>query len=70
MEGIVVADDDLMERYLADETIAIDELAGALASGIAQATVFPVLCGSATKLVGIDRLAHFIVARRPGADAA
>ncbi|MET0276169.1 MAG: elongation factor G [Acidimicrobiia bacterium] len=69
VEGIVVGDDDLMERYLADETIAIDELAGALASGIAQATVFPVLCGSATKLVGIDRLAHFIVREGPAPDA-
>ena len=58
IEGIVIGDDDLMERYLADETISTDELAGALASGVAQGTVFPVLCGSATKLVGVDLLAH------------
>ena len=69
VEGIVVGDDDLMERYLADETIAIDELAGALASGIAQGTVYPVLCGSATKLVGVDRLAHFLVREGPAPDA-
>ena len=66
VEGIVVADDDLMERYLADESISTDELAGALAAGVAQGAVFPVLVGSATKLVGVDRLAHFVVARRPG----
>src|SRR5262249_31449500 len=65
VEGIVVADDDLMERYLNDETIESSELASALASGIAQATVFPVLCGSATKLVGIDRLIRFIVEEAP-----
>ena len=46
VEGIVVADDDLMERYLADEKIAPDELGHALAQGIDDATVFPVLCGA------------------------
>jgi elongation factor G len=65
VEGIVVADDDLMERYLGDETIAVDELERALAKGIAEATVFPVLCGSATKLIGIDRLAHFMAEDGP-----
>jgi elongation factor G len=65
IEGIVIGDDDLMERYLGDEPIETSELAAALASGIAGATVFPVLCGSATKLVGIDRLARFIVDEAP-----
>ncbi len=65
IEGIVVADDDLMERYLADETIDTKELAHALATGIDEATVFPVLCGSATKLIGVDRLARFIVEEGP-----
>ncbi|HEV2310987.1 MAG TPA: elongation factor G, partial [Acidimicrobiia bacterium] len=70
VEGIVVADDDLMERYLGDETIAVDELERALAKGIAEATVFPVLCGSATKLVGIDRLAHFMAEDGPAPEVA
>lgn len=65
IEGIVVADDDLMERYLADEPIALDELGHTLAVDIDAATVFPVLCGSATKLIGVDRLARFIVEEGP-----
>jgi elongation factor G len=65
VEGIVVGDDDLMERYLGDEAIAIEELARALAAGVASASVFPVLCGSATKLIGIDRLAKFLVEEAP-----
>ena len=36
VEGIVVADDDLMERYLADEQIEVAELEQALAQGIAR----------------------------------
>lgn len=69
VEGIVVADDELMERYLSDEKIDTAELARTLAAGIAQATVFPVLCGSATKLVGIDRLARFLVEEAPAPTA-
>jgi elongation factor G len=65
VEGIVVADDDLMERYLGDESIDYSELAKALAAGVASASVFPVLCGSATKLIGIDRLAKFLVEEAP-----
>jgi elongation factor G len=65
VEGIVVADDDLMERYLADEELSLAELERTLAKGIAEASVFPVLCGSAAKLVGVDRLAHFIVEEGP-----
>ena len=65
VEGIVIGDDDMMERYLGDEKIEISELAGALAAGIASGAVFPVLCGSATKLVGIDRLARFLVEEAP-----
>src|SRR5437764_11478031 len=60
VEGIVVADDSLTERYLEGETIPPKELEETLAKGVAEATVFPVVCGSATKLIGIDRLADFI----------
>jgi elongation factor G len=69
VEGIVVADDDLMERYLEDEKIEVKELEHALAKGIAEASVFPVLCGSATKLIGVDRLATFVVEEGPAPDA-
>jgi elongation factor G len=56
IEGIVVADDDLMARYLEGDEISADELSKTLARGVASSQVFPVICGSATKLVGIDRL--------------
>jgi len=61
VEGIVVADDDLMERYLEGDTITPKELEDTLAKGVAEASVFPVACGSATKVIGIDRLAQLIV---------
>ncbi|MFN2607828.1 MAG: elongation factor G [Acidimicrobiales bacterium] len=58
VEGIVVADDALMERYLEGEALDVEQLDKTLARGVAEATVFPVACGSATKGIGVDCLAH------------
>ena len=60
IEGIVMADDDLMERYLEGEALEPKELRETLAKGVTSGTVFPVACGSATKLVGIDRLGQLL----------
>lgn len=60
VEGIVVGDDDLMERYLNGETLDYAELEKSLAGGVASASVFPVLCCSAASGVGVDRLARLI----------
>jgi elongation factor G len=56
VEGIVVADDDLTARYLDGVQISAEELSKTLAKGVVSSQVFPVICGSATRLVGIDRL--------------
>ncbi|MGV3760684.1 MAG: elongation factor G [Actinomycetota bacterium] len=61
VEGIVVAEDQLLERYLEGDVPSFEELEHALTLGIESATVFPVVCGSATAEVGIDRLADFLV---------
>ncbi len=61
VEGIVVADDEQLERYLEGDIPSMEELEHTLAHGVASASVFPVVCGSATASIGVDRLADFIV---------
>lgn len=65
VEGIVVADDDMLERYLEGDEPSVDELEHTMARGIAEATVFPVVCGSATGPIAVDRLADFITELGP-----
>ncbi len=65
VEGIVVADDELLERYLEGDVPSVEELEHAMAAGIAEAKVFPVVCGSATGPIAVDRLADFIVELGP-----
>ena len=65
VEGIVVADDELLERYLEGDTPSVEELERVMARGIAEAKVFPVVCGSATGPIAVDRLADFVVELGP-----
>ncbi|HEY5155817.1 MAG TPA: elongation factor G [Acidimicrobiales bacterium] len=60
VEGIVVADDELLEGYLEGKVPTVEQLEHTLAMGVDAASVFPVVCGSATGRIGIDRLADFI----------
>ena len=44
-----------MMRYLEGETISDEEIMDCLIKGIRQAIIFPVLCGSAYKDIGLGR---------------
>ncbi|MCA1830369.1 MAG: elongation factor G, partial [Actinobacteria bacterium] len=65
VESVVEADDDMMERYLAGETIDPKEVVEGLHKAVAAATTVPVLCGAATAGIGVDLLADFIVDEMP-----
>lgn len=60
VEGIVVADDDLLTAFLDGDVPSVATLEATMARGVASAEVFPVVCGSAAVPVGVDRLADFI----------
>jgi elongation factor G len=65
IENIAEADDELVERYLEGETLSDDELKVALRRGTLSRTFVPVICGSATKNIGIDLLMSLIVEAMP-----
>lgn len=61
IENVAEADDALIEKYLEGEALNDDEIKAALRKGIIERSFVPVLCGSATKNIGIDLLLDFIV---------
>ena len=61
LDSVAETSDDLLERYLEGGEITHDEIVKALHEGIDDATMFPVLCAAATRLIGVDRLADLIV---------
>jgi elongation factor G len=60
LDSVAETSDDLLERYLETGELTRDEIGRALHEGLVQAGVFPVLVGSATKLIGIDRVMDLI----------
>ena len=65
VENIAEADDELLERYLEGESLSTDELKAALRKGIISRAFVPVLCGAATKSIGIDLFMDFIINGMP-----
>ena len=61
IENIVVADDEMLEQYFEGNTPSPAELEVVLGRGVADGSVFPVVCGSATGPIAVDRLANFLV---------
>ena len=62
VEAVVETDDGLLERYLDDGVEPTgDQLISGMHKGMIKGTAFPVLCGSATTGIGVDRLATFLV---------
>jgi elongation factor G len=61
IENIVESDDELLERYLEGDPLSDDEIKAALKKAILSRELVPVLCGSASKNIGIDLLQNFII---------
>jgi len=61
MEAIVENDEGTMNKYLAGETIALDELKRVLRVAVIKNGLVPVLCGSALKNKGVQYLLDAVV---------
>ena len=66
VEKICELDDDLAEKFLTDPaTITVPELKASLRKSVCALKVFPVLCGSALKYVGVQRVLDSVVQYLP-----
>ena len=65
IENVAEADDALIEKYLEGETLTDEEIKATLKKGIIDRAFVPVLCGSATKNIGIDLLMDFFFGCMP-----
>jgi elongation factor G len=60
-EAVAEADDTLLEKYLEEGELSEEEVVGGVKAGLAEAKFAPVLCGSASRAMGVDRMADLIV---------
>jgi elongation factor G len=68
VEAVVETDDKMLEKYLEGTEPSGEQLIAGMHRGMVQGSAFPVLCGSAVRGIGVDRLAQFIVDFGPSPD--
>ncbi|NOX60479.1 MAG: elongation factor G [Chloroflexi bacterium] len=61
VEAAAESDDELLMKYLEGETLTPEEVASGLAIAIREGTVIPVLCGAATREIGIRPLLDALI---------
>jgi elongation factor G len=61
VEAIAESDDALLEKYLDGQDLSPEELLQALRKGVLNQTIFPVLCGSGLKNMGVPPLLDAVV---------
>jgi elongation factor G len=61
VESAVECDDQLLEKYLNDGEISVEELKRAIRKGTLEKKLFPVLCGAAFKNKGVQPLLDAVV---------
>ncbi len=69
VEMVAELDEKLMEKYFEAGDLTAEDLASALRLGIAQDKIFPVLCASAHKNIGVADVMNFLVEFTPPASA-
>lgn len=68
IEAAAEADDELIVKYLDGEELTPDEVRRGLYKGVKNAVITPVYCGSATELIGLDRLMKSVIRYTPAPD--
>jgi len=64
-EAIAESDDALLEKYLDGQALSPEELLQGLRKGVLKKAIFPVLCGSGLKNVGVQPLLDAILQYMP-----
>ncbi|MCK5078195.1 MAG: GTP-binding protein, partial [Calditrichia bacterium] len=65
IESVAESDEELMEKYLENDKLTPEEFSSGLKTSIANCQLFPVICTSATRNVGIHGLLDFITDNTP-----
>lgn len=70
IESAVESDDALMEKFLEGEELSDEEVISVVKKGTRSSQLIPVLCGSATKNIGVQTLLDAIIDYLPDPDEA
>ena len=61
METVAETDEELLEKYLENGELSDEDIYSGLIKGCSDGEIAPVLCGSATKVIGIQSMLENII---------
>jgi elongation factor G len=61
VEAVAELDEELMEKYLGGEEITVEELKAAIRKGTVNVEFYPVICGSAFKNKGVQKMLDAVI---------
>lgn len=61
MESVAETSEELLEKYFEEGTLSFDEIYNGLINGCVSGDIAPVMCGSASKVIGIDAFIEDII---------
>ena len=61
IEAVAETNDELMEKYLGDEEISVEELKNAIRQATTDVEFYPVLCGTAFKNKGVQLMLNAVI---------
>ncbi|GIM30589.1 elongation factor G [Clostridium polyendosporum] len=70
MEAVAETDEVLLEKYFSEGELSDEEIYKGLINGCASGDIAPVMCGSATQVIGIDALIEDIIECFPSPEMA
>ena len=65
VEAVASTDEELMEKYLCDEELTIEELKGAIRRATINNEIIPVVCGSSYRNKGVQKMLDAVVDYMP-----
>ncbi|MEG1850182.1 MAG: GTP-binding protein, partial [Oscillospiraceae bacterium] len=66
-EAVAETNEDLMDKFFGGETFTTDEMIQGINAGLCNGSIFPVICGSALTLEGVEALLDALVNHMPSA---
>lgn len=61
MEAVAETSEELLEKYFEEGTLSFDEIYNGLIKGCVSGDIAPVMCGSATKVIGMDAFIEDVI---------
>ena len=64
-ESVAMSSESMMEKYFSGEELSIEEVKEGLRKGVLEGEIYPIICGSSIKNIGVETLINMVIDYMP-----